>query len=39
VSFLVEPQKQGRQFVSGLALKPLEQFLIGLCLKTDGDGL
>jgi hypothetical protein len=39
VSFLVEPQKQGRQFVSGLASKPLEQFLIGLGLKTDGDSL
>jgi hypothetical protein len=24
--FLVEPQNQGRRFVSGLALKPLEQF-------------
>jgi hypothetical protein len=24
--FLVEPQNQGRQFVSGLALKPLGQF-------------
>jgi hypothetical protein len=37
--FLVEPQKQGRQFVSGLASKPLGQFLIGLGLKTDGDSL
>jgi hypothetical protein len=26
-SFLVEPQNQGRQFVSGLASKPLGQFL------------
>jgi hypothetical protein len=26
VSFLVEPQKQGRQFVSGLASKSLRQF-------------
>jgi hypothetical protein len=24
--FLVEPQNQGRQFVSGLASKPLDQF-------------
>jgi hypothetical protein len=37
--FLVEPQNQGRQFVSGLASKPLGRFLIGLGLKTDGDGL
>jgi hypothetical protein len=36
--FLVEPQNQGRWFVSGLALKPLGQFLIGLGLKTDCDG-
>jgi hypothetical protein len=36
--FLVEPQNQGRQFVSGLASKPLGRFLIGLGLKTDGDG-
>jgi hypothetical protein len=36
--FLVEPQKQGRRFVSGLASKPLGRFLIGLGLKTDGDG-
>jgi hypothetical protein len=27
-SFLVETQKQGRQFVSSLALKPLGQFLL-----------
>jgi hypothetical protein len=26
-SFLVEPQKQGRRFVSGLASKPLGRFL------------
>jgi hypothetical protein len=39
VSFLIEPQNQGRRFVSGLASKPLERFLIGLALKTDGDGL
>jgi hypothetical protein len=37
--FLVEPQNQGRWFVSGLASKPLERFLIGLGLKTDGGGL
>jgi hypothetical protein len=37
--FLVEPQNQGRRFVSGLASKPLGHFLIGLDLKTDGDGL
>jgi hypothetical protein len=37
--FLVEPKKQGLWFVSGLALKPLGQFLIGLGLKTDGNGL
>jgi hypothetical protein len=35
--FLVEPQNQGRRFVSGLASKPLGRFLIGLSLKTDGD--
>jgi hypothetical protein len=39
VGFLVEPQNQGRQFVSGLAWKPLGWFHIGLGLKTDGDGL
>jgi hypothetical protein len=32
-------KNQGRQFVSGLASKLLGQFLIGLDLKTDGDGL
>jgi hypothetical protein len=37
--FLVDPQNQGRRFVSGLALKPLGLVLIGLGLKTDGDGL
>jgi hypothetical protein len=37
--FLVEPQNQGQWFVSGLASKPLGWFLIGLGLKTDGDGL
>jgi hypothetical protein len=39
VGFLVEPQNQGRRFVSGLASKPLRWFLIGLDLKTDDDGL
>jgi hypothetical protein len=39
VGFLVEPQNQGQRFVSGLASKPLVWFLIGLSLKTDGDGL
>jgi hypothetical protein len=34
--FLAEPQDQGRRFVSGLASKPLGQFLIGLGLKTNG---
>jgi hypothetical protein len=38
-SFLVEAQNQGRRFVSGLTLKPLGRFLIGLSLKTDDDGL
>jgi hypothetical protein len=37
--FLVEPQNRGRRFVSGLASKPLGLFLIGLVLKTDGNGL
>jgi hypothetical protein len=37
--FLVEPQNQGRRFVSGLASKPLGWFLISLGLKTDGDVL
>jgi hypothetical protein len=37
--FLVEPQNQGRRFVSGLASKPLGRFPIGLGLKIDGDGL
>jgi hypothetical protein len=37
--FLVESQNQGRRFVSGLASKPLGWFLVGLGLKTDGDGL
>jgi hypothetical protein len=38
-SFLVEPQKQGRWFVSGLTSKALGRFLIDLGLKTDDDGL
>jgi hypothetical protein len=48
--FLVEPQNQGRRFVSGLASKPLGRFLPvwpqnrwlefpGLALKTDSSGL
>jgi hypothetical protein len=37
--FLVEPQNQGRRFVSDLVSKPLERFIISLGLKTDGDGL
>jgi hypothetical protein len=36
--FLVEPQNQGRWFVSGLATKPLGRFLIGLSLEIDSDG-
>jgi hypothetical protein len=36
--FLVEPQNQGRWFVSALASKPLGRFLIGLGLKTIGNG-
>jgi hypothetical protein len=32
-SFLVEPQNQGRWFVSGLTSKPLGQFVSGLALK------
>jgi hypothetical protein len=39
MSFFVEPQNQGRWFVSGLASKPIGRFLISLGLKTDGDGL
>jgi hypothetical protein len=37
--FLVEPQNEGRQFVSGLTSKPLGRFLIGLGHKIDGDSL
>jgi hypothetical protein len=33
VDFLVEPQNQGRRFVSSLALKPLGQFVSGLVSK------
>jgi hypothetical protein len=35
--FLVEPQNQGRRFVSGLASKPLGR-LLRFGLKTAGDG-
>jgi hypothetical protein len=38
-NFFVEPQNQGRRFVSDLASKQLGRFLIGLGLKTDGDSL
>jgi hypothetical protein len=38
-SFLIEPQNQGRRFVSGLPSKPLGQFLVVLGLKTDDNGL
>jgi hypothetical protein len=38
-SFLVEPQNQGRRFVSGLASKPLGRFFNVLGLKTDGGDL
>jgi hypothetical protein len=31
--FLVEPQNQGRRFMSGLASKPLGRFLTGLASK------
>jgi hypothetical protein len=39
--FLVEPQNQGRLFVSGLTSKPLgwRRFVSALGLRTDGDGL
>jgi hypothetical protein len=39
IGFLVQPQNQGRRFISGLTSKPLERFLIDLSLKTDVDGL
>jgi hypothetical protein len=32
--FLVEPQNQGREFVSGLSSKPLGGFVSGLASKT-----
>jgi hypothetical protein len=35
-SFLVEPQNQGRQFVSGSALKSLGRFVSGLTSKQLG---
>jgi hypothetical protein len=35
-SFLVEPQNQGRRFVSGLASKPLGWFVSGLASKPLG---
>jgi hypothetical protein len=31
--FLIEPQNQGRRFVSGLVSKPLGRFVSGLALK------
>jgi hypothetical protein len=34
--FLVEAQNQGRQFVSGLASKPLRRFVSGLASKPLG---
>jgi hypothetical protein len=34
--FLVEPQNQGRRFVSGLASKPLGRFVCGLASKPLG---
>jgi hypothetical protein len=38
-SFFIEHKNQGRRFISGLTTKPLGRFLIGLGLKTDGNGL
>jgi hypothetical protein len=35
-SFLVEPQNQGRQFISGLASKRLGRFVSGLASKPLG---
>jgi hypothetical protein len=35
-SFLIEPQNQGRRFVSGLASKPLGLFVSGLTSKSLG---
>jgi hypothetical protein len=37
MGFLVDPQNQGRRFVSGLTSKPLGRFL-RFDLKTGGDG-
>jgi hypothetical protein len=34
--FLVEPQNQGRRFISGLASKPLGRFVCGLASKPQG---
>jgi hypothetical protein len=34
--FLVEPQNQGRQFISGLTSKPPRQFVSGLASKPLG---
>jgi hypothetical protein len=36
VGFLVEPQNQGRQFMTGLASKPLGRFVSGLASKPLG---
>jgi hypothetical protein len=36
VGFLVEPQNQGRRFVSGLTSKPLRRFVSGLASKPLG---
>jgi hypothetical protein len=36
MGFLVEPQNQGRWFVSGLASKPLGRFVNGLTSKQLG---
>jgi hypothetical protein len=36
VGFLVQPQNQGRQFVSGLASKRLRRFVSGLASKALG---
>jgi hypothetical protein len=33
VGFLVEPQNQGQQFISGLASKPVGRFVSGLSSK------
>jgi hypothetical protein len=38
-SFLVEPQKQGRRFVSGLTSKPVRRFVSGLASKPLGQFL